>query len=165
MKNKIRDIIAINPLVSIRRLQEIVEDDTGRSISDKYLTKLIHKIRQGVIVTSDRKKLNVRLSEVRERYRVLIEHLLRTVYWKYEFREIYGLEMPNYKERLQAIKLIAKMETDLFRAELMAGMFEDRRAAIGEMLQQGVLPTELHEQVVGIFRSYKFQTSPTVMNP
>jgi len=32
LKKMVRDIIARNPLVSIRRMQEVVKDNTGRSI-------------------------------------------------------------------------------------------------------------------------------------
>ncbi len=158
LKSNVRDIIAINPLVSIRKMQEMVERNTGRPISDKYVVKLMHKVRREALIQSDRKKLNVRLAEVRERYRVLMENLNRTIYWKRQYFQDYGLDEPTYAERLQAIKLIAKLDLDLFKAELSAGMFEDRRIAVEEMLQQGVLPTELREQVVGVFRTWKYQT-------
>ena len=116
------------------------------------------KVRRQAIIESDRKKINERLAEVRERYRMLMDHLSRIIYWKYEFLKDYGIDYPTFKERLAAIKLLAQMESALFRTELAAGMYEDKQVAIEEMLQQGMLPTELREQVIGVFRTWKFQT-------
>jgi len=155
LKNTIRNAIAVNPLVSIRRMQEIVECNTGRSISDKYASKLMHKIRRQAVIQSDRKQMNERLAEIRERFRVLTDDLFRTIYWKPEFIKQYGISCPSYKERLAAMKLLAQLDLALFHAELDAGMFENRQIAIGDMLRQGVLPNELREQVIGIFRTWK----------
>jgi len=155
LKDTIRNAIALNPLVSIRKMQELVEHNTGRSISDKYTTKLMWKIRRQAVVYSDRKKMNERLAEVRERYRVLMQDLCRTIYWKPEYLNDYGLQYPNFKERLAAMRLLAQLELALFKAELAAGVFENQQVAIEEMLRQGVLPTELREQVVGVFRTWK----------
>jgi hypothetical protein len=70
----------------------------------------------------------------------------------------HGIRHPSTKERLAAMKLQAQLELALFKAELDAGMFENKQIAINEMLQQGVLPTELREQVIGVFRTWRFQT-------
>ena len=157
LKNMVRDIIAVDPLASIRRAQELVENNTGHSISDKYLAKIMYKVRREAVVQSDRKKINERLSEVRVRYRMLIKNLNRTIYWKQEYLNEYGLRRPDYKQTHAAIKLVAQLELALFRAELDAGMYEDRRVAIEDMLKQGVLPVGLHEQVITAFRSWKLQ--------
>lgn len=155
IKNTIRNALALNPLVSIRQMQEFVEKNTGRSISDKYVAKLMRKIRRRAVVESDRKQMNERLAEVRERYRVTMDHLVRIIYWRYDFWKDHGIEEPKLRDRIAAMRLLAQMEIVLFRAELDAGMFEDRQAAIDDMLRQGVLPTELREQVIGAFRTWK----------
>lgn len=155
LKSNIRDIIAVNPLVSIRKVQELVEHNTGRPISDKYTSKLMYKIRREAVIQSDRKKMNERLAEVRELYRVLMDDLKRRIYWKPEFSQQYGLVYPSFKERIACMKLLGQMELALFRAELDVGMFENKQLALDEMLQRGVLPGELSERVVGVFRSWK----------
>ena len=65
------------------------------------------------------------------------------------------MKKPTEKERQSAIRLLAQIELALFRTELDIGMFEDRQLAISEMLKQGMLPTELHEQIIGVFRTWK----------
>ncbi|HEY4513070.1 MAG TPA: hypothetical protein VJH06_00970 [Candidatus Paceibacterota bacterium] len=135
--NTIRDNIALNPMVSIRGMQKAIEKRTGRSISDKYVSKLMHKIRVRAIVQSDRKKLNVRLAEVREKYRVLSENLMRTIYWDPKSRELCGIQKPTEKERQAAIKLLAQLELALLRTELDMGLFENRQVEIKGMFRTG----------------------------
>lgn len=148
LKNTIRNGIAANPLVSIRKMQKIVEYNTGRFISDKYLAKLMVNIRHQAVVQSDKKQMNERLTEVRERFRLLMDDLLRTIYWKPEFLKDYGLTCPLFKERLAAMKLLAQLELALFRAELDAGVFNNKQVVLNDMFQQKILPTKLQEQVV-----------------
>ena len=138
-----------------------MEHNTGRSISDKYVAKLMLKVRRQAVVQSDRKKMNERLAEVRERYRLLMEDLGRTIYWQPDFLQKYRLHCPSFKERLAAMKLLAQLEIALFKAELDAGMFENRQLALEEMLRQGVLPVELREQVVGVFKSWNSSLKPS----
>ena len=74
-----------------------------------------------------------------------------------DFLKQYGTMPPSFKERIAAMKLLAQMDLALFHAELAAGAFEDKPVAIEGMLQQGVLPTELREQVIAVFRTWKLQ--------
>lgn len=144
LKNNIRDLIVINPLASIRGIQKNIKERTGHSISDKYVSKLMYKIRKKAIVESDRKELNERLSEVRERYRVLFENLMRTIYWNWESLEMCGIQKPNEKQRQSAIRLLAQMELALFRMELDVGVFENRQFLINKIPEQKILITELN---------------------
>lgn len=139
LQNTIRNAIAVNPLVSIRRMQEIVKQNTGHSISDKYTTKLMKKIRRRAVIQSDRKLMNERLSEVRERFRVITDDLFRTIYWRPEFFIDYGLVNPSPKERLAAMKLLGQLELALFRAEVDTGVFENRQIIVHEMFNKRVL--------------------------
>lgn len=133
LQNTIRDAIAVNPLVSIRRMQEIVKQNTGYSISDKYTAKLMRKIRRRAVIQSDRKLMNERLSEVRERFRVITDDLFRTIYWRPEFFIDYGLANPSPKERLAAMKLLGQLELALFKAEVDTGVFDNRQIIINRM--------------------------------
>jgi hypothetical protein len=156
IQTAIRDAVAIDPLISVRRLQEAVEQRTGRSISDKYLAKLVKKSRRQVAIEADRKQLKVRFAQVSERYRVLLKELHKIIWWSPVYISKYGIQRPSTKEKVGATKLAAQMELALFRTELDLGVFEDRRAVLEEMLREGLLPTELHEQLVGVFRQWKF---------
>ena len=126
LKSAIRDIVAVNPLVSIRGIQGLVENNTGYPISKNYASKLIGKVRKQAIVESDRKKTNERLAEVRERFRVLTQYLSRVQYWKPEYQRDYGMPEPTFKEILAAIKLNSQLELALLKAESIIGLFENK---------------------------------------
>lgn len=126
LKGTIRDIVAVNPLVSIRKMQELVAHNTGYPISKNYTAKLIDKARKQAIMESDRKKANERLAEVRERFRVLTQYLSRVQYWKPEYHRDYGMPEPTFKEILASIKLIGQLELALLKAESIVGLFENK---------------------------------------
>lgn len=123
LKNQIRDIIAVNPLASVRSMQGFIENNTGQSLSKNYTAKLMGKVRKQALVESDRKKTNERLAEVRERNRAHIEYLERMLYWKPECYHAYGIDEPKLKEKMAAIKLISQLDLALLKAEFMVGMF------------------------------------------
>lgn len=100
--------------------------------------------------------MNERLAEVRERFRVMIEHLNRIVFWNRNVaRYAKMFDEPKYRDKINAAKAIGQLELALFRAEMDVGLYENKQLAISEMLKGGVLPTELNEQVVGVFRKWK----------
>jgi hypothetical protein len=155
LMNSVRNAIAVNPLVSVRRMQEIVEKNTGRLLSDKYTAKLMKKLRRRAIIESDRKQVNERLSEVRERFRVLTDDLMRIIYWTPEIAKIYGQPCPSFKERIAAMKLLAQLDLAIFKAELDIGMFKNGQTGVSYLLRQGVAPTEMQEQLTKASRTWK----------
>lgn len=162
LRETIRDALALDPLMTVRRLQVIVKSNTRRTISDKYLMKLLHKVRREIVIQSDNKKLTARLAEVRERHATLRKQLLRIAYWSPVGSADHGITRPRASEQINAIKTVVQMDLDLLKTELEIGIYEDRRTALEEMLREGLLPQELHEQVVGVFRTWKL--GPSSMN-
>lgn len=123
LKTAVRDIIAQEPLVSIRRAQKAVEHRTEYSIGDKFLSRLMSEVRQEVRGYSDNKELGDRLTEVRERFRVLIKQLSRVAYWDFDVGRTYAIAEPTVAERYRAIKLIGQLELSLLRTEFALGLF------------------------------------------
>ncbi|MDB5238268.1 MAG: hypothetical protein JWM46_538 [Candidatus Kaiserbacteria bacterium] len=114
----ISEALANDPLVSIRSMQTIIKDSTGRSISDKYVARIMNENRitltQGL---ADRPRVEERIAEVRKQYQKFIKDLTTIAY---KGRDI------GFKDRLAAIKLVAQLEVALLRAELQTGVFENR---------------------------------------
>ena len=160
LREMVRDSLALDPLMTVRRLQKIITNNTHRTISDKYLMRLMHKVRRDVVIHSDRKKLTDRLAEIRERHETLRKQLLRIAYWSPVGSADHGITRPKASEQINAIKTVVQMDLALLKAELEVGIYEDRRVALEEMLREGLLPQELHEQVVGVFRTWKLRPSP-----
>jgi hypothetical protein len=165
IRGAIRDELALNPLVTIRQLQRNIRlgRERDRIISDKYLMKLLHKVRREIVFHSDRKRVSARLTEISERCATMQKQLLLIAYWQPEYLPHNGIKAPRLSDRINAIRTITQLDLMLLRAELDVGMYEDRRASLEEMLRQGLLPQELHEQVVGVFRTWKLQPSPTLV--
>ena len=162
LKNAIRNLIALDPLISIRSLQNQMLRQTGHSISDKYLNKLVHKVRRQVVIESDRKRLQERFGEVKERFRVMMDRLWLIVFYRFPESMKSGIQPPTNKEITEATKTLAQMELALMRMEIDVGLYEDRRNAIEEMLREGLLPAELHEQITVVFRKWKFEQAKQV---
>ena len=116
----VREVIAADPLVSIRRMQQRVETQTGRSISDKYLTHLLGEIRQEAVAKSDPNKIKARMEVMRARYKPLATNLL-TIAWSRE-----GV---THKDRLAMIKTAAHLDMMLLRAEGYTGAFDKQGTA------------------------------------
>jgi hypothetical protein len=126
LRDMIRETAALDPRVSIRRLQAVIEQNTGHSISDKYVMKLLGKVRHEMIVQTDRGHLVDRCAEIRERNAALRKHLYRIIYWKPAHLRDYGIERPTSNERVHAIKTVAQMDLALMKTELYVGLFEDK---------------------------------------
>ena len=122
LKTLVRDIIAYDPLISIRRAQEIMKD-REYSIGNKFLSRLMTEVRQEARVYSDGKEIGDRLTEVRERFRLLIKQLSRIAYWDVEIGMTYKISEPKHAERYRAIKLIGQLELSLLRTEFALGLF------------------------------------------
>jgi hypothetical protein len=159
LREQIRDKLALYPMATIRELQRSMPLRDGRLISDKYLMKLLNKVRREIVFQSDRKKVSSRLTEIRERYATLQKQLLCIAYWMPADYAHHNINRPKEWERIKAIRTIAQMDLALLKAEMDVGMYEDRRFALEEMLREGMLPQELHEQIVGVFRTWKLQPS------
>lgn len=121
-------------------------NNTGYSIGDKYLGKLMGKVQREAVIRSDRKKRNERLAEVRERHRVHMRFLQQVIYWKPEFLKEYGLARPSLKERIAAIKCMSQMDVGLMKAEILTGAFDPDGPISIELSEERVLRTVRIEQ-------------------
>ncbi len=111
----IRDAMAIDPLISLRSLQSIIEKKINRKIEIHYISKLVKKVNGQLTIVADREKVEIRVSQLRERNRILIDEL---------FRIAYPTTRPVAdKDRLKAIELIAKIEHNQAKLEMDFGLF------------------------------------------
>lgn len=133
LKTAVRDIIAQEPLISIRKAQEVVERRTEYSIGDKFLSRLMGEVRQEVRGYSDNKELGDRLTEVRERFRLLIKQLNRIAYWDFDTARTYNIPEPTVAEKYRAIKLIGQLELSLLRTEFALGLFGNKKVTRVEL--------------------------------
>lgn len=148
LKTLVRDIIAYDPLISIRRAQKIIESREEYTIGNKFLSRLMTEVRQEARIHSDNKEIGNRLTEVRERFRLLIKQLGRIAYWDVEIGMTYKISEPTIAERYRAIKLIGQLELSLLRAEFALGLFGNMKVNKVELSksQTTTLKVELEKQ-------------------
>ncbi|MES2668359.1 MAG: hypothetical protein V4644_01550 [Patescibacteria group bacterium] len=124
IRENVRNILSVNPYVSGRRLQEMVRNNTGYPVGDKYLTKIVGKVQRETVISSDRLKRNERLAEARARHRAHLNYLQRIAYWKHEYRQDFGIERPKARDQLAAIRLMSQIDIAFMKAEMAVGAFE-----------------------------------------
>lgn len=131
LQSTVRNIIAANPIAPIRRVQELVKQRTEHSIGKNFTSRLMEEVRDQAINESNQKEVSERVSELRERHRILIEYLTRVQNWQPSYVWDYGMgKEPTLKERMAAIKLISQLELALFKAESITGLFEGKGATL-----------------------------------
>lgn len=131
LEHSINTAIASDPLVSIRKIQEIVKVNTGRSISDKYVARLMVEGRRTAVTHANREKLDKRMDEIRQRYQKHIK-ILNIIFYKTKRSEF------KYSDRLASIKLAAQLDLMLLRAELLVGVFDEQCDVVEVREQIGI---------------------------
>lgn len=120
LKRTIRDIIALDPLISMNGLQRAIEKKTNRPIDEVYLKKLTKKVTAEMAVVADREKVEERISYLRERNRIICDELLRIAF---PSSTLVGLERPTTTERLRALESITRIEAAQVKLEMDLGLF------------------------------------------
>ena len=115
-KERIKEILALKPSVTVLAIQEALEKDPNRSIklSHLYITKLKGKIMRERAVRYDRARVETRLAEIEDQTQSVITQL-----WKV-------LLDPRSKDvaRVQAGKTIIDAHHKFLQAQMDAGIFE-----------------------------------------
>ncbi len=128
IKRAIRDILVVDPLISITKLQDALFEKGYRSANAtvldwRYIQKLKKKVHRNNVEQVDRAKVNERLVEMKEKNRLMLERLMRIVYYNDEMKKE-GFTPPTIREQISAINSIVRLDVMVFNSELDAGLFE-----------------------------------------
>jgi len=160
IKIAIRDFIILDPSVSIPRLGKYLKEKKGfetykgNELDEKYLTKLLKKVRKEQIDRVDKTKLIGRVSELKERYRLTYEKLIKIAFYTKEMMEA-GMFPPSYKDQIDALKTINKMDLEIFQAEMDAGIFERHLGILEGELK---VSEEKRVLIMAAFKNFNFFT-------
>ncbi len=116
LRRVIRDTLAIDPIISLRSLQDVVEKKINHSIDLEYLSKLIKKVNGEIAVRADTEKVDVKIAQLRESNRMIREALLKIAYPQPQM-------MVKHSDQLRALELIAKIEHTQAKLEMDFGLF------------------------------------------
>jgi hypothetical protein len=152
IKRAIRDILVIDPLISITKMQDALLEKghktaTGNTLDWRYIQKLKLKVHRKTVEDTDRGKVVPRIAEMKERYRLMIDKLLRIIFAGDDLKS-----MPaSYKDQINAINSLVKLDVLIFNAELDAGIFERHLGTIEIEKRNKPLPPELKAVMLKAF--------------
>lgn len=155
IKRAIRDILVVDPLISITKLQDALFEKGYRSANAtvldwRYVQKLKHKVHRNTVEQTDRAKVSERVAEMKEKNRLMLERLMRIVYYSDEMKKE-GFTPPSIREQINAINSIVRLDVMVFNAELDAGLFERHLGTIEIEQRNRPLPPELKAMMLKAF--------------
>lgn len=123
LRRAIRDIIAADPLVSGRKILELIEKKFDRSMNPGYLARLIKKVNREMVPNLDKEKIEHRVRDLRENYRLARERLLHIAYGEV-FTNSLGIPMvPSVTEQIRAWETIGRLGKNLLDMEMDLGIY------------------------------------------
>src|ERR1700730_9029143 len=123
LRAQIGDELARKPTITMLALKERMEETFGRDFHFSYLRKLVGKVRNEISYEIDTAKIEPRLAELRENYRVMREALLKIVYWTPVDHQD-GMPRPLARDRVEAAKSVVMMDLGILQAECAAGIYK-----------------------------------------
>jgi len=149
-RRAIRDERARDPLISVMRLKEKLEEKFSRGFSHQYVSKIADKVAREAIVELDRTQIEQRMSFTRENYRMMREELLKVVYWK----DGDGGSRPRAQDRVEAAKSTVMLDLALLKAEIETGMYKKPVEALVKEIRYDPLQPELRAVVIRSWRNF-----------
>lgn len=113
LRRIIRDALALDPLITMVSLEQVVEKKIKRPIDKEYLLKLVNKVRKQVVSEVERSTADNRVAEIRESYRTIIEELRRLAY----------AETTPPNEKRKCLDTIARIQDMQAKLEMDFGIF------------------------------------------
>lgn len=128
LRRAIRDAIALEPLIDTRSLTLVVSKRVRRDVSRNYVMKLLRKVRGEMKYEMDNVDVVKRITEIRDRFRLLSHELARIAFWQPGSTP--GDRGPSMREKTTAINSLVKLDQTLLAIEMDAGIY---RRHLGEI--------------------------------
>jgi hypothetical protein len=161
IRRVIRDARAKDPLITVGRIERLLEQEFNRGFSYQYVAKVVEKVEREAMVEIDRTKIEQRLKFTRENYRMMREELLKIVYWTPEHGTP-GVPKPLAKDRVEAAKVVVMLDLAILNAEAAAGMYKKPVEAIAKEFQCEPLPREVRAIIVAAWMRGGMLPAPAV---
>jgi hypothetical protein len=164
IRRAIRDERAKDPLITIGKIQENLSKKFDRPFAYDYIMRMVHKVGKEAMIEASRTKLEARLNQTREQFRIMRDRLMQIIYWEpdQKLADMGIRQKPPYDEDvIAAVKTVATMELALMQAEVQAGIYrtlDDAR----EHHEPALLPTETRTNVIQAFNRWGFLPKGTV---
>lgn len=160
LKRIVRDTIVIDPMISLRRLQDRLFDKgyktaQGNTLHIDYVAKLVRKVSREILENVARATVDDRIALLRERYRLVFDRLIRIAYYTEDLQK-QGMPPPTYKDQIAALNAIIKLDAAILSAEMDMGLFERHLGTLEVEKRYIPLPLELKEKMMQAFQNLGF---------
>lgn len=116
LRRIIRDARALDPLISVRSLRDIVAQKSKRDVSLEYVWKLSKKVDGEIKIRPDQEKIDKRIAEMRENNRIVREGLLKIAYPP-------AGSLVQEKDKIKALEVIARIDHSQAKIEMDFGLY------------------------------------------
>lgn len=162
LRRTIRDIMAVDPLISIRALQKAVEAKINRPIDFDYTRKLVKSVSREMAVIADQEKIEDRIGYLRETNRLIRNELFRIA-----FPSPTDLDKPNANQRIRALDLIAKIDRNQVQIEMDLGLYTRHLGQLDVELRAKPLDDQTRSRMIETWKqwfSVPIQPRKTALN-
>jgi len=150
LRRAIRDIKALDPLITNVALTERLSKQFDHSFDRAYITKLSGKVARQTLIQMDREQIEERLQFTRENYRMVREQLAKILYWTPEDAE--KLPRPAAKDRVEAGKTMVMLDLAVLNAEIANGLYKKPVAALVKEFQYEPLHGEIRAVIIAAWQ-------------
>jgi hypothetical protein len=170
LKLAIRDVMGKNPLISVYALQKELKNKgfqtyEGNPIEWHYLAKVVRKLNREKALAVDTQKVNERLAETKERYRVITDKLWKIIDWKIEYVDE-GIGMPQIQDVIRAANTIVKLDLAILKAEMDAGIFDRKLGTVDvNVYRAAPLDPETADRITKAFKRWGIDLSLPTQRP
>lgn len=147
LRRHIRDARALDPLISLKGLQRVLEARFNRTISINYVMKLSKKVDGEIIVRPDLEKIEWRVAQMRENNRIVREGLLKIAY------PGPGALVAD-KDKIKALDTIARIDHSMAKIEMDFGIYTRKLGEIGINDKRGGIDSERLQSIVKAFENW-----------
>jgi hypothetical protein len=146
LRRCIRDIKAIDPLTTNVALVDKLNVRFGHSSDPRYIKRLASKVDRALMVESDRAKIEERLTDIRENYRMVRQRLHDIICWNSD--EHPGERKPANKDVIEAAKNIVMLDLAVLSAEIANGLYKRPLDVIAKQFTYEPLPPEVRAVII-----------------
>lgn len=152
----VRDALAIDPLITLEGIKRVLDKKTGAKGMDiNYVRKLTKKVTASMVIVSDREKVEERISQLREKNRIIVDELFRIA-----FPSPTENPRPDFTDRRKALEAIANIEARQVKLEMDLGLFTRH---LGQLDVDHRLKPMDESRLVDVVQTFKVWSTPPQM--
>ena len=157
IRRAVRDAYAIDPIISRKRVIEILERRFNKSFDPRYVERIIKKVNGEAAIRLDQMKVEKALAEIRETNRIIKEKLMVVALGQ----SVGDRPIPTYTEMTaasRAIGILMKLQLD---AAIDLGIYDKGISTVDAEFRFKPIPEEIRAQMVITARMWRLPENLT----